>query len=69
MRNSKFLVLYYHEYYSVDGSPFNELADMHRMHDRGNSSGQTLRASSRKLSHTDAIQTIKHLPPLIVELD
>jgi hypothetical protein len=28
-----------------------------------------LGASTRKLSHTDAIETIKHFPPLIVELE
>jgi hypothetical protein len=40
VRNSNFLVLCYREYYSMDGYPCDELADMHLTHGHANGNGQ-----------------------------
>jgi hypothetical protein len=48
---------------SVDGYPFNELADMQMAMVRG------LHTPIRKQSHIDTIQTVYHLPSLIVDAE
>jgi hypothetical protein len=40
VRNSNFLVLCYDEYCSMDGYPFNKLADMHLLYGFANGNGQ-----------------------------
>lgn len=57
------------EYYNVDDSPFNELADTHCMHDRANSSGQRAARLYQETFLHRRHPNRKTLLPLDVELD
>jgi hypothetical protein len=52
----------------MDGCAFNELVDMHLTYGHSVAMAGELRASAKKHSHIDAIQTTKKLWPLIFDL-